>query len=96
MYDKRDDSKKEKSPENSKEERSHRKSQRDKDQSSKGTYQETKEPKKNRESEVSDIVSSYPRSKKVEPVREKRSTRFESERPKTELKITEKFVAEDL
>ena len=59
-------------------------------------HQETKESRKNRESEVFDTTSSYPRSKKVEPVREKRSTRFESERPKTELKITEKFVAEDL
>ena len=96
LYDKRDDSEKEKSSEKSKEERSHRKSQRDKDQSSKGTRQETKDQKKNRECEVSNIASSYLRSKKTEPVREKKSTRFESERPKTELKITEKFVAKDL
>ena len=68
LYDKRDDSEKERSPEKSEEERSHHKSQKDKAQSSKGTHQETKEPKKNRESEVSDTMSSYPRSKKVESV----------------------------
>ena len=42
LYDKRDDSEKEKSPEKSEEERSHHKGQKDKGQSSKGIYQETK------------------------------------------------------
>ena len=96
MYDKWDDLEKEKSLEKSEEEKSHHRSQKDKDQSSRGTHQETKEQKKNRESEVSDTTSSYPRSKNVEPVRNKRNTRFESERPKTELKIIEKFATEDL
>ena len=91
LDDKRDDSEKEKSLQKSEEEEiSHCRSQKDKDQSSKRTHQETNEPKKNRESEVSDIASSYPRSKKVEPVRDKRSTRFESERPNMKLKIIEK------
>ena len=36
------------------------------------------------------------RMKKTEPVREKRGTRLESEKPQTELKMVEKFVAKDL
>ena len=68
LYDQGDNLEKEKSPDKSEEERSHCKSQKDKAQSSKGTHQETKEPKKNRESEISDTISSYPRLKKVEPV----------------------------
>ena len=50
----------------------------------------------NKDNEVSDIASSCKRTKKTKLVREKKSTRYESEKLRTEIKMAEKFTTRDL
>ncbi len=64
----KNNSKKERMSKRSEEgEKSQQKSLEDKDQSTRGTHQKTKEPKKTKDNEVFDTTSSYMRAKKMEP-----------------------------
>ena len=51
---------------------------------------------RNKDNEVSDTTSSFTRTKRIELVREKKSMRYESEKPRTKLKMVEKFTNRDL
>ena len=78
------------------EEKSLQKSQKNKDQSSRGIFQRTKELMRNKDNEVSNMASSCTRTKMTELIREKKSTRYKSEKPRIELKMAEKFTNRDL
>ena len=80
----KNDSEREKSLGKSREEeKSLQKSLKNKDQSSRGPFQRTKEPTRNKDNEVSDTASSCTITKKIKLVREKKSMRYESEKPQT-------------